>query len=217
MAENEDNKPIKKGKASGIMTREEVEMLINDNESYNAEVYKKVRKIRRDAHNNVGKVIINEDNVPMINISNKQYKDLNRQINPVILSDKQKAVLEKNKIALKVIKDFRSDKSKPGIVLNVMEKQTRAKRPAKPQIEPPVEEADKITFDDSDTETAQPKNEGDDKMSKLFQKKKTNYSLELEEKLEELDKINEILLNPTLLQSANRLMVRKKIGGRGFM
>ena len=212
MAENEDNKPIKKGKASGIMTREEVENLINDNEAYNAEVYKKVRKIRRDAHNNVGKVIINEENLPMINISNKQFKDLNRQINPVILSDKQKAVLEKNKIALKVIKDFRSDKSKAGIVLNVREKQTRTKK----AVEPPVEEADKITFD-SDTEIEQPKNEGDGKVSKLFQKKKTNYSLELEEKLEELDKINEILLNPTILQSANRLMIRKKIGGRGFM
>jgi len=215
ISDNNDEKPVKKGKASSIMTREEVEMLINSNEAYNKEIFKKVRRIRKDASANVDRVIINEENLPMINISNKQYKDLNKQINPPPpLTDKQVEALQRKNIALKVIKDFRSDKTKAGIVLNVLEKQKKIR--TKKPVEPPVEEADKITFD-SDTEIEQPKNEGDGKVSKLFQKKKTNYSLELEEKLEELDKINEILLNPTILQSANRLMIRKKIGGRGFM
>ena len=212
MAENTDESPVKKGKASGIMTREEVENLINSNEQYNKDTMKKIRRVRRDASRNVDKVIMNEENLPMINITQQQYKDLNKQINPPPpLSAKQIERIEKSKIALKVIKDFRSDKTKPGIVLNVLEKRSRTKKP----VDPPVIESDKITFDDSETETVQAENEGDGKMSKLFQKKKTNYSTELEEKLEELNKINEILLNPAIIQSANRLMVRKK--NNGFM
>lgn len=213
MAENTDEPPVKKGKASGIMTREEVENLINSNEQYNKDTMKKIRRIRKDASNNVDKVIINDENLPMINITQKQYKDLNKQVNPPPpLSEKQLERIEKSKIALKVIKDFRADKTKPGIVLNVLEKRSRTKKP----VDPPVKESDKLTFDNSDTETVQAENEGDGKMSKLFQKKKINYSTELEEKLEELNKINEILLNPAIIQSANRLMVRKK-GNSGFM
>jgi hypothetical protein len=136
------------------------------------------RKTRIDCKKNISEVEIDPERLKEIVLTKKQIKKLEVKEKKE-RSQKQKEAFEKAREIMLTRKDLRKDKEKEGIILKIKE----------PNKYPKVHKKNKPIESESESESEE------EEEKPKFQKRKPKLD-DIEEKVERLNKINQVIENP---------------------